>query len=413
MVEGPRVVVTGIGSVNPLGNSVDSSWARMVNGDHGITPLNPPFRYRGEDKIFVAATLKDFSQNIIPPKQAGRSHLSQLYALAATGEALEQSGLFSDGRLRDVLPEDIGAKIGTGFGGAREIVNVFKALLEDSAMRRIYSLIIEPERVATVPSMAFLLRNSAHTSVAACATGGINIIEAYNRIRLGQAQAMAAGSTEALVDPEVFAIYDQARALSASKDPNFATTPFDEARSGFVVGEGAGILILENLEHAQARGAKPLAELISVADTADAADATAPATEGQTRGMRLALSRGGLKTGDIDYINAHGTGTPEGDKTELESVNQVFGKDADNIPVSSFKWQIAHMIGAAASAEIVLAIKMLQEEVIIPNFGLRNPLRYDMNLPDEISRRRIDTFMKNTFGFGGINAVLIFRRFNG
>lgn len=413
MAERPRVVVTGLGLVSPLGNSVEGSWKRMLKGEHGITLLDPPFRYRGEDKVFVAAPVTGFSQAILSAKEAERrSHLSQLYSLVATAEALVQAGLWVDGKLPDVKPEDIGAKIGTGFGGAREVIEVHKALEGDVLMRQIYSLIVQPERVATVPSMAFLLRNSAHATIAACATGGVNIIEAYNRIALGQAQVMAAGSTEALIKPEAFVLYGQIRALSGKKDPDFASTPFDKGRDGFVIGEGAGILVLENLEHAMKRGAKPIAELVGVADTADAKDATAPSTEGQTRAMRKALIWAGLEPQNIDYISAHGTGTSEGDETELESIMEVFGEFGHTVPVSSLKWQLAHMLGASSSAETVFSIQMMQEGVIIPNFGLRDPLRDDINLITKPQFKEINAFMKNTFGFGGINAVLIFRRYN-
>lgn len=411
--ERPRVVVTGLGLISPLGNSVDASWERMLRGEHGITALKTPFRYQGEDLIFVEGRVNNFSQNILNPKEARRAHRSHLFSLAATQEALIQAGLWANGSLQEVKPEDIGAKIGTGFGGAADIIKVSKALSEDSNMRQLFALIIEPERVATVPSIAFGLLNSAHTSIAACATGAINIMEAYIRIASGQAQVMVAGSTEAALQSETFAIYDQVRALSKSQDPNFASTPFDENRSGFVASEGAGMLVLENIEHAQAREAEILAELAGVADTSDAADNTAPSKEGQVRAMKKALDWAGLTPGQIEYINAHGTGTEVGDRVELESIEEAFGQYAYKIPISSFKWQLGHMIGAAASAEAVLCIKMLQEDVIIPNVGLRDPLRDDMKIITQPEFRKIDAFMKNSFGFGGINAVLVFKRFPG
>lgn len=413
MAERPRVGITGLGLVSPLGNSVNTSWDRMLRGEHGITSLDTPFRYQGEDLIFVQGDVKALTQDILNPKEARRIHRSHLFSLVSTAEALAQAGFWEDGKLQGVKPEDIGAKIGTGIGGALDGIKVADAIRNDRGMRQLYALIVEPERVATVPSIAFGLRNSAHTSIAACATGGINIIEAYNRIALGQAQVMVAGSTEAALQPETFAIYDQVGALSKNKDPDFASTPFDENRSGFVAAEGSGIMVLENIEHAQARGAEVLAELVGVADTSDAADNTSPAMEGQVRAMNKALAWGGLTPAQIEYINAHGTGTPLGDRIELESIESVFGQSAYDIPISSLKWQLGHMVGAAASAEAVLGIKMLQEGVIIPNFGLRDPLRTDMQLITELQFRQIDVFMKNAFGFGGINSVLIFKRFFG
>ncbi len=409
----PRVAVTGLGLVSPLGNTVESSWERMVAGQIGISSLQTPFRYQGEDRIFVAGQVQHFSQDIINPKQARRTDTSALYSLAATFEALNQAGLWQDGRLVNVKPDQIGAKIGTGFGGAINVVDVYNALKTDTNLQRLYALVVEPERVATVPSMAFNLKNSASSAVAACATGGINLLEGYNKIVLGQAEVIVAGSSEAVLRPETYAIYDQARALSRNEDPNFASTPFDKDRSGFVVAEGAGILVLENMNHAQARGANVLAELVGVAESSDAFNETAPSGEGAVRAMRKALQMADLQPSDVDYINAHGTGTSLGDKIELSSIETVFGPHALNIPISSVKWQFGHMIGAAASAEAVAVVQMINQGLIIPNVGLRTPLRDDLYLPKEFLKQEVNIAMKNSFGFGGINSVMLLKKFNG
>lgn len=421
--ESERVVVTGLGAITPLGLNVADSFAALKSGKSGIKLMEPAIHNR----INIAGVVEGFDpKKYFSPKDLKRIHRSAQFSTAAVAEALIDGGLLdSDTNLtlwnispKSIRPEDIGAKIGSGVAGLTYVPEM-QDIIRDKGEEKISpfsSLQFLLERVATIPSRKFSLKGETTATVAACATGSKSIAEARNAIILGEADLMLAGGTEAALTQLGLASFDVMRALADPKkfnSPEEASRPFDKDAAGFVMGEGAGILLLERLDHATKRGAKIYAEVIGHANTSDAYDDTAPSGEGARRAMRKALINAGIEPEQVDYLNAHGTSTPTGDPEELEAVRDVFGSHLSKLFISSTKSATGHLLGAAGGIEAVFCIKALDEGIIPPTLNLSNPIREGFNLvPNTSKYHPIEIAMSNSFGFGGINSVLIFKKFN-
>lgn len=408
-----RIVVTGIGMVTPLGLDVNTTWENLKAGKSGITPIESKLTL-----IKVAGQVKDFdpaSSGVISTKELLRISRSSQMSVVAAFEALTNAGLLGQDKklLPSINSELIGVKIGTGIGGATEIPEVSEKLKSGRRVSSLDSLRVEPERVASVVSMKFGLRGPLAAPTAACATGNIAITWGYQDIFSGEADIMVVGGVESMFNNEVTrALYDASRALSRDEDER-ASRPFHKTRNGFVMSEGAGVLVLEDYAHAQKRGAKILAELVGCKNTADAESDTAPSGEGAERAMRGALQKAGhiAEKGTI-YVNAHATSTPKGDEIEVNAIKRVLGhRDLRDIAVSSTKGATGHLMGGAGAVEAIICIKALGEGVIPPTINLDDPLEEGegVNLvPIDAQVKKIDVAVNNGFGFGGINSTTIF-----
>lgn len=404
-----RVVITGMGVVTPLGHKVEEVWKRCLAGESGITPLTlfDPTEY----KVKFAGQIHDWSPNgYIDAREAKRIDRFTQFALVAGIDAVAQSGI-------DFSKEDpfrCGAIVGSGIGGLNEI--------EDQERRLILK---GPERVSafTIPklmlnaasghlSIRFGLRGPNYAVATACASATNAMGDAFKAIQYDDADIMVTGGAEAAVTPIGLSGFANMKALSErNDDPQAASRPFDADRDGFVLSEGAGIVVLEELEHAKARGADILAEVLGYGASADAGHITQPDGEGTGAGraMSAALRDGKLDASEIDYINAHGTSTPLGDKAETKAVRRVFEDHADRLNVSSTKSQLGHLLGASGGVELVVSVLALREQVCPPTINLQTPdpacdLNYTPNQPQERSIKRI---MSNSFGFGGHNASIV------
>lgn len=409
-----RVVVTGIGMVTPLGLNGDTTWKNLIDGKSGITPIESKYT-----PIKVAGQIKDFdplsSGVIVVPKELGRISRPAQLSLAAAFEALTNAGLLGSDKklLTGINAENVGVKIGTGIGGAPTIAEISERLKAGKKISPFAALLIEPERVSSVVSIKFGLKGPLATPVAACATGNIAITLGCQDIALGEADIMVVGGTESMFENEIgFALYDAVNALS--KDPDArASRPFHRTRNGFVMGEGAGVLVLEEYEHAKRRGAKILAEVVGYKNTADAESDTEPSGEGAERAMIGSLKKAGViaEKGTI-YVNAHATSTPIGDRVELGAIAKTLrSKALDNFAVSSTKGATGHLMGAAGAVEAIFCIKALQDGVIPPTINLDDPLEEGAGInlvPIDAQKRKIDGAVNNGFGFGGINSTIVF-----
>ena len=407
---GPRrVVVTGMGSVSPVGNSVSESWESLRAGRSGIASITHfdasrlPVRIAGEVKGFDAAA-------IFGSKEARRGTSHVHYAMAAAREAALDSGL-------DIAAEspDIGVLIASGIGGLEVIENTTRVLDAEGA-RRVSPFAAAMALVDMAPGMVSIdlgARGPNMAVVSACASGADAIGQASNWIRQGDAVAVLAGGTEAGITSTGIAMFAAARALSTrNDDPEHASRPFERDRDGFVAAEGSAVLVLEEREHALARGATIHAELIGYAASADAYHITAPepSGDGAIRCVRRAIERAGVRPEDIDYINAHGTGTPLNDLAETRALKQVFGESAYSVPISSTKSMTGHMLGAAGAFEAMVTILALRDGFAPPTVNLENAdpecdLDYVPNVGRAVSAR---FGMTTSFGFGGHNACLVF-----
>jgi 3-oxoacyl-[acyl-carrier-protein] synthase II len=412
-----RVVVTGLGVVTSLGCQLDTLWNNVVNGQCGIdriTAFDPtPFDSQ------IAAEVKDF--NPAPafpsPKEIRRSDRFGQFAVYAGWQALLDSGLNLDQEDRD----EIGVFIGSGIGGLSTTSEQHKILLSRGPGR--LSPFMIPMLIANMGSglfsLYFQLKGPNLATCTACATSNHAIGEAWRTIKMGDAQVMFCGGAEATIVPLGLGGFCAMRALSTRNDePKRASRPFDKDRDGFVMGEGAGVLVLEELDHARARGARIYAELVGYGNTADASHVTAPSPggEGAARCMKMALRSAGLNPTDVHYINAHGTSTPQGDECETRAVKLVFGEHARKLVVSSTKGATGHMLGAAGAVEFAICAKVLQTRVAPPTLNLDNPdpecdLDYAAHRPRELAK--LDVVMNNSFGFGGHNSTTLIKRFDG
>jgi 3-oxoacyl-[acyl-carrier-protein] synthase II len=407
-----RVVVTGLGAVTPLGNSVPEYWRAVCEGRSGVGPITRFDPKRLDARI--AGEVKGFDPlRVIEKKELKKLDLFIQYALVAGVEAVEGAKIdFSQ-----VDPTRGGALIGSGIGGILSILEWHRVLLEKGPSRIspffVPSLIIN--MAAGQLSMRYKLKGPNSSVVTACATGNHAIGDAFRIIQRGDADLMVAGGSEAIIDELPLGGFAQMKALSTRNDePTRASRPFDADRDGFVVGEGAGIVVLESAEHARRRGARIYAEIVGYGMTADAYHMTAPDPEGDgaMRAMLGALKDGGLRPEDVGYINAHGTSTPYNDKTETLAIKQVFGEHARKLAVSSTKSMIGHLLGAAGGVEAVVTILALQNGVLPPTINYETPdPECDLDYVPNVARKvEVEAALSNGFGFGGTNATLAFRR---
>ena len=414
----PRVVVTGMGAVTPLGLDVASTWQAMIAGRSGVGPITQFDPSRLTTRI--AAEVKNFDPSaVLDRKEQRRNDRYVQLALVAARQAMDQAGLPT--RLEGELAERTGVIVGTGIGGIRTLADQILLMGEKGPDRMSPFLI--PMAIgnlaAGVIAIVFGPQGPNFGVVSACATGGHSIGEAWEIIRRGDAAMMLAGGTEAGGHEAMVAGFAAMRALSTRNDePARASRPFDKGRDGFVMGEGAGVLVLESLEHARARGAEPLAELVGYGATADASHITLPAPggAGAVRAIRRALEKAGLTVDDVEMLNAHATSTPEGDPRELEAIRTLFGDRAGEVSVTANKSMIGHTLGAAGAIEAIATIQTIRTGIVPPTINLEDPdeAAAGLDLTPNVARRRtVDVAVSNSFGFGGQNSALVFRRFVG
>lgn len=407
-----RVVVTGLGAVTPLGTGLDVFWPRMIAGENGIALIDS-FDVN-EYSTQMAAEVKEFNpEDWLDKKEARRLDRFLCFAAASAQMALGDAGFPEDEALR----EETGVLIGSGIGGLAMMSEQTRKLWSDGPGRVSPFLVpyMIPDMASGYVSILHKLKGPNSCVVTACATGSNSIGDAYHIIKRGDAPAMLAGGTEAPINPIGMAGFCAMKAMSGrNDDPTHASRPFDKERDGFVIGEGAGVLVLEDYDLAKRRGAKIYAEIIGYGMSADAFHITQPDSEasGARRSMQMALRTAGLKPEDIDYINAHGTSTPYNDRLETLAIKSVFGDHAYKIPVSSTKSSIGHSLGAAGAIEAVIGILAMRDNVAPPtiNYEIPDP---DCDLdyvPNESRKVEINTVLSNSFGFGGHNATLILRR---
>lgn len=406
-----RVVVTGMGAITPIGNNIETFWNSIKEGKIGFGPIT------GFDtadyKCRLAAEVKDFRpEDYMDKKAARRMEPFSRFAVAAAKQAMEDAGL-------DMTKEDpyrAGCAVGSGIGSLQAIEKEHARLLEKGPGR--VSPLFVPLMIANMAagnvSMAFQLKGKSIDVVTACATGTNSIGEAYRTIQYGDADLMVAGGTESAITPLGIAGFTALTALSASEDPARCSLPFDKDRSGFVMGEGAGIVVLEELEHAKARGAHIYGEVVGYGCSSDAYHITSPAEDGAgaAAAMVNAVRDAGINLEDITYINAHGTGTHHNDLFETRAIKLAFGEHAKNIKINSTKSMIGHLLGAAGAVEFITCIKELEEGYVHQTVGLRETEpELDLDYCRESSREHITYALSNSLGFGGHNASILIKKY--
>ncbi|KGP90729.1 3-oxoacyl-ACP synthase [Pontibacillus chungwhensis BH030062] len=407
-----RVVITGMGVVSPVGNDVETMWNNIVEGNSGIAPITKVDA--SEFSANVAGELKDFEPgNYFDKKEAKRMDPFTQYALAASLMAVKDAGL----DINEEIAHRTGVWIGSGIGGMTTYDEQFRKYMDKGARRvsPFFVPMLIPDMAAGQVSIATGAKGINSCTVTACASGANSIGDAFKVIQRGDADYMIAGGAEAPLTPMSFAGFSSMKALSPVEDPNKASRPFDKERSGFVMGEGSGILVMETLESAKKRGAKIYAEIVGYGSTGDAHHITAPAPngEGATRAMNQALEDAGLTPDAVDYVNAHGTGTALNDKFETEAVKNVFGDHAYKLAMSSTKSMTGHLLGAAGAIEAVISIKSILNNILPPttNYENEDP-DCDLDIvPNESRKSDVNTVVSNSLGFGGHNATLIFKQF--
>jgi len=404
-----RVVITGMGAVTPIGNSVKEFWDGMMAGKSGADMIKKFDATQYATKF--ACEVKDFcpAEDVISPKELKRIDLFAQFAIVAAEEAIRDSGL----DFEKVNRERAGVIIGSGIGGIMSFEEEHKKYL-NGGPRRVSPFFI-PQMIIDIASghvsIKYGLKGPNYASVSACATASHNIGNAFKTIQRGDADLMISGGSEAAICPMGVAGFNAMKAISTrNDDPQKASRPFDKNRDGFVMGEGAGIVVLEELEHAKKRGAAIYAEIRGIGFTADAHHITAPSPggEGAVRAMHLCLADGGLNIEDVQYINAHGTSTPYNDKSESEAIKTLFGEYAYKLNVSSTKSMVGHLLGAAGGVELIASVLAINNGMIPPTINYEEPdpdcdLNYTPNQPVE---KKVKAAISNTFGFGGHNAVL-------
>ena len=407
-----RVVLTGMGAVTPLGNSVPAYWDGLKNGVNGIKTITS-FDTTGY-KAKVAGEIRDFDPlTFLDKKEAAHMDRNCQFALAAAKEAMEQSGLMESG----IDPFRVGTFISSGIGGLQVFETEHEKLL-NKGPRRVSPFAI-PMMIANMAtahvSMAFGLKGESYAPVSACASGTQAVGEAMRAIRHGYLDAAAAGGAESCITPVAIAGFSNMHALSLEQDPEQACCPFDKKRSGFIMGEGAGILVLESLTHAKARGAHIIAEVIGYGSTSDAYHITSPdpTGEGPSRAIRMAMEDGGVTADDVTYINAHGTSTPINDASETEAIKIALGDAAYRCKISSTKSMTGHLLGAAGAIEAIACAKAIEEGVIPPTIHLtEQDESCDLDyIPNQAVSCEVDVALSNSLGFGGHNATIVLRRF--
>ncbi len=407
-----RVVVTGLGAVTPIGNDVKTTWDNVISGISGVGLLT---RQNPDDyPVKVAAELKDFDvEKFIERKEARKMDRFTQYAVAAAMMAVEDAKLTID----ETSAEQIGVWIGSGIGGMETFEKQYEIFLE-KGYRRVSPFFVPmliPDMAAGQVSIMLGAKGVNSCTVTACATGTNSIGDAFKVIQRGDAIAMITGGAEAPITKMSLAGFCANTALSTNPDPKTASRPFDKNRDGFVIGEGSGIIILEELEHAKARGAHIYAEIVGYGATGDAHHITAPAPngEGGARAMRMALRDAGLSPEAVGYINAHGTSTLYNDQFETAAIKEVFGAHAYDLAISSTKSITGHLLGAAGGVEAIFSVLAIQEGKIPPTINLAEAdPECDLNyVPNVAIEKNVSTVMSNSFGFGGHNATIIFKKF--
>ncbi|NBD14374.1 MULTISPECIES: beta-ketoacyl-ACP synthase II [Corallococcus] len=413
-----RVVITGTGLISALGTGTEKNWQAMLAGQSGIGTIT---RFElGKLDARIAGEVKDFQpEQFIDRREVRRMDLFAQYAMAAADMAVKESGLpIGPDAPHGYRPERVGVIVGSGIGGISSLEEQHRKGLE-KGFDRLSPFFIIQMIVNMAPgliSMRYNCKGPNWAPVSACATSAHAIGEAWKSIRLGETDAAIAGGAEAAITQLGMGGFSVMKALSTrNDDPTGASRPFDKERDGFVMGEGAGIVVLEELEAAKKRGANILAEVVGYGANSDAYHVTQPAPEGEgaARCMRLALESAGMRPEQVGYINAHGTSTPFNDANETKALKAVFGDHARKLAVSSTKSMTGHMLGAAGGAEAVVSVRVLTHNVLPPTINQTTPdpdcdLDY---VPNTAREARVDAVMSNSFGFGGTNAVLVFKRF--
>lgn len=406
-----RVVVTGLGAVTPIGNNVDDFWASVKAGKIGFDHIT---KFDTTDyKCHIAAELKDFNpQDFMDRKAAKRMEPFSQYAVAAAKQAIDDSGL-------DIEKEDpymVGCAIGSGIGSLQAMERETQKLHEKGP-NRVNPLLV-PLMICNMAagnvSIQFGLKGKSINDVTACATGTNTIGEAYRSIQYGEADVMVAGGTEGSVCPIGIAGFTALTALSTVDDPAKCSLPFDKNRSGFVMGEGAGVVILEELEHAKARGAKIYAEVVGYGCSSDAYHITSPQEDGAgaARAMTNAMSDAGVTPADVKYINAHGTGTHHNDLFETRAIKLAFGDEATNLKINSTKSMIGHLLGAAGAVEFITCVKEIQDGFIHKTVGYETPdEEIDLNYCKDSYEEPVEYALSNSLGFGGHNASILLKAY--
>lgn len=407
-----RVVVTGLGAITPIGNDVASFWQGLKDKKVGIAPIT--YFDTTDYKAKLAGEVKDFDpKKYMDPKAVRRMEPFSQYAVAAAGEAIAQAGL-------DMEKEDpfrVGTSIGSGIGSLQAMEREHKKMLEKGPNRvnpLLVPMMISNMAVGNV-AMHYGLKGKSINVVTACATGTNSIGEAFRSIQYGEADVMVAGGTESAITPLGMAGFAALTALSTNDDPETASRPFDKDRDGFVMGEGAGIVVLESLEHAQKRGAKILAEVVGYGGSNDAFHITSPAEDGSgaAYAMEMALKDAGIAPEKIDYINAHGTSTHHNDLFETMAVKKALGDHAYKVKINSTKSMIGHLLGAAGGVEFIACVKSIEDGFVHATAGLKEAgegcdLDYTMG---EGVPMNIHYALTNSLGFGGVNASLVIKKF--
>lgn len=408
-----RVVITGLGAITPIGTGKDEFWQALLAGKSGIGSIT---RFdASEYRTRVAGEVKDFEpEKYIDKKEAKRMDRCTQFAVAATRMAFEDSGM----DLEQVDRSRIGLVVGTGIGGIDTLHDQYKTLFDKGPGR--ISPFFVPMMIANMAagqtSIAFGLQGPSTCVVTACATGTNAIGDAFKIIQRGDADAMVAGGTEACISPAAVAGFCAMKAMSTRNDePAKASRPFEKERDGFVMGEGAGVVILESLEHALARGARIYAEISGYGFNADAYHITAPAPEGvqAAKCMQMAIKDAGLVPNDVSYINAHGTSTPPNDKNETLAIKSLFGEHAYKLTVSSIKSMTGHLLGAAGGIEAIASVLSVANDMVPPTINYENPddeLDLDY-VPNKARQQVVEVAISNSFGFGGHNATILVKKY--
>lgn len=408
-----RVVITGMGAITPIGNDVESFWQGLKDKKVGIAPIT--YFDTTDYKCKLAAEVKGFNaKDYMDPKAARRMEAFSQFAVAASKEALEHSGI-------DMEKEDpyrVGVCVGSGIGSLQAMEKDIQKLLEKGPSRvnpLLVPLMISNMAAGNV-AIQFGLKGKCFNVVTACATGTHSIGEAFRSIQYGEADVMVAGGAEASITPIGIAGFTSLTALNTTDDPARASIPFDEDRNGFVMGEGAGVVVLESLEHAKARGANILAEIVGYGATCDAFHITSPAEDGSgaARAMENAIKDAGLQPEDIDYVNAHGTSTHHNDLFETKAIKLALGEHAKKVKINSTKSMIGHLLGAAGGVEFITCVKSIEDGYVHATVGLEKPgegCDLDYTQGDGVAMD-VNVAISNSLGFGGHNASLIVRKFS-
>jgi 3-oxoacyl-[acyl-carrier-protein] synthase II len=403
-----------MGLLTPVGNNVSSTWEALCKGESGVGSIAnfDTSRFR----VHFGAEVKNFDPSFyMDRKEIRRTDPYEHFAIATAKQALAQSGL----QITEENADDIGIYIGSGIGGLSTLLDAAKTLLERGP-ERISPYSVNMISIESAPGLVSIMtgaRGPNWAAVSACATSSNTIGEAWETIRRGDAKAMIAGGSEKAINPLSMAAFDNMHALSRSNnDPQGASRPFDATRDGFVMGEGSGMLILEDLDFAKTRGATILAEIVGYGSTADAYHVTEPPPGGAgiAKAMRRALQKAGLRPDQVDYINAHGTSTLYNDRTETNAIKDCFGEHAYRVPISSIKSMIGHTMGASGAIEAVVSIMSIMTGVIAPTINLHHPdPECDLDyVPNRARDTTVNVAMSNSMGFSGHNACLIFKRFH-